>query len=304
VKFRAEGGERLDKFLSLNLPEFSRTRLTRLIDDGTVFVDGVPQKPSFKLSAGSLVTVSALPEESAPHDLTPVEMPLEILYEDDHLMVVNKPRGLATHPASTLREPSLVNALLARQHGLSEGSAPYRPGIVHRLDKETTGLLVIAKTDAAHLRLARQIAGKSADRRYLAVVAGDLEREAFRIEAPLARDRHNRIKMAVDPNGKPAVTNVKRLARIAEGTLIVCKLETGRTHQIRVHLQAVAHPVLGDKLYGRKANDDAPMQLHAAYLAFDHPVTSARIKLFAPPPEGFFGREMVTEASVAGAWSE
>lgn len=299
MTFIADQYERLDKCLARLLPEHSRTKLGKLIDEGGVTVNGKQQKTSFKLTPGDQVEVSGQPEETAVHDLTPVEMDLEILFEDDQLLVVNKPRGLATHPAPTLKEPSLVNALLARG-SLSSGSEPYRPGIVHRLDKETTGLLVVAKNDAAHLKLARQIAGKTAERRYVAVVAGELDTDSFKVDAPIARDRHNRLRMAVDAHGKPAVTHVRRIARLPEGTLVAVRLETGRTHQIRVHLRAIGHPVLGDTLYNPQRSE-LPLQLHAAALAFDHPVSSKRIHVFKGPPADFLGHETVTEAAVLKA---
>jgi 23S rRNA pseudouridine1911/1915/1917 synthase len=303
VQLISEGEERLDKFLARKLPDHSRTRLVRLIEEGGVLVAGEKPKPSLKLEPGVVVEVLSLPEDQTPHDLTPYEITLDVIFEDEHLMVINKPRRLATHPASSLKAPSLVNALLARASKLSSGTEDYRPGIVHRLDKDTTGLLVVAKTDSAHMKLARQIAGKTADRRYAAVVLGEMEREAFRIEAPIARDKHNRLKMTVDPRGRPAATNVKKVARVSEGTLVYCKLETGRTHQIRVHLQAVAQPVLGDQLYGRK-EDSVPLQLHAAYLSFDHPVSSERLRFFVKPPEDFVAADLVTEDGIKAAWQE
>jgi 23S rRNA pseudouridine1911/1915/1917 synthase len=289
MEFVAESSERLDRFLAQRLPEHSRTKLAKLIDAGEVTVDGQAQKPSFKLEPGMKVALSEPPETPA-HDLTPAEIPLDIVYEDDVLLVVNKPRGLASHPAASLNEPSLVNALLARGTKLSEVGEAFRPGIVHRLDKETTGLMVVAKTDTAHVTLARQIEGKSAERRYVAVVGGNVERERFLIDMPIGRDPKNRIRMAVVPDGKFARTHVKRLARLDAGTLLACRLETGRTHQIRVHLAYHAMPVLGDAIYAPKALREGPMQLHAAYLAFDHPTDGRRLAFTAEPDEEFLGR--------------
>lgn len=289
MEFVAESSERLDRFLAQRLPEHSRTKLAKLIDAGEVTVDGQAQKPSFKLEPGMKVALGEPPETPA-HDLTPAEIPLDIVYEDDVLLVVNKPRGLASHPAASLNEPSLVNALLARGTKLSEVGEAFRPGIVHRLDKETTGLMVVAKTDTAHVTLARQIEGKSAERRYVAVVGGNVERERFLIDMPIGRDPKNRIRMAVVPDGKFARTHVKRLARLDAGTLLACRLETGRTHQIRVHLAYHAMPVLGDTIYAPKALREGPMQLHAAYLAFDHPTDGRRLAFTAEPDEKFLGR--------------
>lgn len=284
------------------LPEHSRSKLAKLIESGEVVVDGVVvTKPSAALAAGSKVSLDEVPE-SAAHDLTPADIPLDIVFEDEVMLIVNKQRGLAVHPAASLKEPSLVNALLARNTSLSQTGGDFRPGIVHRLDKETTGLLVVAKTDAAHVSLARQIEGKSAERRYFAVVAGEVERERFTIDAPMGRDAQNRIKMAVDPKGKRAVTHVRRVARVESGTLVACRLETGRTHQIRVHLRAIGNPVIGDALYAPSAYASGPMQLHAAYLGLEHPNTGERIEAFAPPPEDFQGA-VRAERSVLDPWS-
>lgn len=297
MEFLAEGPERLDRFLARHLPEHSRTKLARLVEEGGVTVDGQPQKPSFRLESGMRVAL-AEPEERAAHDLTPADIPLDIVYEDDALLVVNKPRGLASHPAVSLKEPSLVNALLARGTTLSEGGEAFRPGIVHRLDKETTGLMVVAKTDAAHVALARQMEGKTAERRYLAVVAGAVDRERFVIDMPIGRDPKHRVRMAVVPDGKPARTHAKRLARLDAGTLLGLRLETGRTHQIRVHLAYHAMPVLGDALYAPKAYREGPLQLHAAYLALDHPESGERMAFRAAPDAEFLGRDVYDPAAL------
>lgn len=286
MTFTVDQRERLDRFLALRLPQHSRTKLARLVDEGAVLVDGRTQKPSFTVEPGMTVSLDE-PEETPAHDLSPADIPLEIVYEDEAMLVVNKPRGLAAHPATSLKEPSLVNALLARHTPLSEVGGAFRPGIVHRLDKDTTGLMVVAKNDQAHVALARQMESKEAERRYFAVVAGHVEQERFKIDAPMARSKTNRILMAVDPEGKRAVTHLKRLARLDRGTFVGCRLETGRTHQIRVHLRAVGHPVLGDALYAPKEFAQGPLQLHAAYLALDHPVTGERIDFYAAPPADF-----------------
>lgn len=300
MRFIADTRDRLDRLLAAQVEGASRTRLAAWISSGHVRInDAVEAKPSFMVEPGMTVEMDALEGREA-HDLTPSDMPLDVLFEDAHLLVVNKPRGLATHPAASLREPSLVNALLGRGSALSEGSASYRPGIVHRLDKETTGLLVIAKTDEAHRNLAKQIELKTAERVYLAIVGGETPSpqppppasqgeggHRFTIDAPIARDKGNRQRMTVDHDGKRAVTHVRVLRKVDAGTLLECRLETGRTHQIRVHLRSIGLPVIGDKLYSPKEFQTAALQLHAWRLTFDHPVSGERMTFEAPPPEDF-----------------
>ena len=297
MDFIVDQSERLDKFLARILPEHSRTKLAKLIAQGEVKVDGSKEKASFRLNPGMTVSLEA-PAESSAHNLEPAVIDLDIVFEDDVLLVVNKPRGLASHPAASLKEASLVNALLSRSHSLSQAGGDFRPGIVHRLDKDTTGLMVVAKTDAAHVALAKQIEGKEAERRYFAIVAGDVSQEKFRIDAPIARDKRNRLKMAVDPHGKPAATVVSRIARLDAGWLLAVKLETGRTHQIRVHLSSLGMPVLGDRIYAPKAYQTGPLQLHAAYLKFTHPVTGETVECYAKPPEDFLGQELAKQDSL------
>jgi 23S rRNA pseudouridine1911/1915/1917 synthase len=285
-EFTVEHPNRLDKALAEWMPEHSRSKLAKLITDGEVKVNGVAAKPGTLLRTGDRVSVVGEPE-SVAHDLTPADIPLDIRYEDAHLLVINKPRGLAVHPASTLKEPSLVNALLARSHSLSSAGGSFRPGIVHRLDKATTGLLVVAKSDQVHVSLAKQVAGKTAERRYLAVVAGKIDQERFTVDAPIGRSKANRILMAVDPSGKRAITHVKRVQDSQAGTVIACRLETGRTHQIRVHLSAVGHPIIGDPLYAPKLLQTAALQLHSAMLAFKHPISGEMVECYAEPPSDF-----------------
>lgn len=298
MRIVSERAERLDKFLARMLPEHSRTKLARMAADGQVIVEGKPQKASFEVQPGMTVELPT-PASAPPHDLTPADIPLNIVYEDEFLLAVDKPRGLAVHPAPSLKEPSMVNALLSRQSTLSTVGGEFRPGIVHRLDKETTGLILVAKTDSVHARLAAAIASKETVRRYVAVVAGNPQHEQFTVSAPIARSRHNRLAMAVDPKGKAAVTHFKSLGSVEAGTVLMAALETGRTHQIRVHLQSIGHPVLGDRLYAPKRYQGLPLQLHAAFLRFRHPVTERVVELFARPPEDFVGWELVREESLA-----
>jgi 23S rRNA pseudouridine1911/1915/1917 synthase len=293
----ADQRERLDKFLARSLPDHSRTKLTKLIESGGVLVDGKVPKSSFPLEPGMTVELEE-PETTEPHDLTPANIPIEVVFEDESLMVVNKPRGLASHPAASLKEPSLVNALLYRETPLSSAAGDFRPGIVHRLDKETTGLMVVAKNDSAHVTLAKQLESKTAERRYLAVVAGYTEQENFTVNFPIGRSKMNRQHMVVDPKGKRAVTHLKRIARLDQGTLVAAKLETGRTHQIRVHLKSIGHPILGDNLYAPREYATGAMQLHAAFLAFDHPVTGERVSFYADPDEEFLGHEWANRETV------
>ena len=287
MRLEADQEERLDQFLARLMPEYSRSRLAKEIKDGTVKVGGKPQKPAFRLEVGMVVDVAHLAPSRPPHNLEPSDIGVPVVFEDDHMMIVNKPRGLATHPAPSLHEPTLVNALLGRGGGLSGVAGTFRPGIVHRLDKATTGLLMVAKSDQAHRGLARQIEQKTAERRYFAVVAGFVERERFSIEAPIARSVRDRKKMTVDFMGKPAVTHVHRIERLDAGTLLGIRLETGRTHQIRVHLAAVKHPVLGDPAYSPPEYAEGPLQLHAAFLAFNHPISGEPLSFYADPPEDF-----------------
>ncbi len=297
MRFTAEREERLDVFVSRMLPGYSRTKLAAWISSGMVTADGVPEKPRFRLRPGMVVELEEPPERSEAHDLAPADIRIDIVFEDEHMLVVNKPRGLATHPAPSLKEPSLVNALLARGQSLSSAGGSFRPGIVHRLDKATTGLLVVAKSDSVHAALARQFERKTARRTYIAVVEGDLGRDRLTIDAPIGRDPKNRQRMAVVAGGKPAVTQVARLDRIPEGTVVEARLETGRTHQIRVHLAWIKHPVLGDALYAPKRLHSYPAQLHAWKLSFVHPVSGSVLETTAHPPEDFLWHERTSSTT-------
>lgn len=286
IELVADTFERLDKFLARSLPGHSRTRLAELASEGKVLVAGKSRSPSHKLQPGDRVSLEE-PEEKQPHDLSPADIPLEIVFQDADLMVVNKPRGLATHPARSLKEPSLVNALLGLGAGIAGGAEAFRPGIVHRLDKETTGLIVIAKSEAAHAALSKQIAGRTVVRQYLAVVSGVPTQERFIVDAPIGRDPRQKTRMAVTQTGKVARTHVRVLRSEGDSSLILARLETGRTHQIRVHLAAVGHPVLGDDMYAQAALCRVPLQLHAAMLSFEHPRTGETLRFVVSPPSDF-----------------
>ncbi|HEX6604088.1 MAG TPA: RluA family pseudouridine synthase [Sphingomicrobium sp.] len=291
----AHAGWRLDRALAASLPTLSRERLKNLIRSGAVEAAGNPVRdPALRVHGGETFRL-ALPEPEPAHN-EPQDIPLKIVFEDEHLLVVDKPAGLVVHPAAGNRDGTLVNALLHHCGGSLSGiGGVARPGIVHRIDKDTSGLLVVAKTDVAHEGLARQFAAHSIDRRYLAVVSGVPKAMAGTVDAPLARSAANRKKIAIvdDGRGKRAVTHWKRLQLLNDAALVECRLETGRTHQVRVHMASLGHPLVGDPVYGRARKDHAKLlkelgfhrqALHAAELGFTHPVTKHRLSFASPVP--------------------
>lgn len=289
MKWTADETGRLDHFLVRMLPHHSRSKITKHLAKHGAVVNGVKTtKAGTSVQAGSEVITTDI-EESAPHELTPVEMDLDIRYEDDDLLVVNKPRGLAVHPAPHSAEPTLVHGLLGRKVSLSSGTESFRPGIVHRLDKHTTGLVIVAKNDFAHAQLAANIKERKTKRRYLAIVRGAPEHDRFIVDAPLGKDPKSALRRAVVADGKPALTHFKKLKRLDAGTLLAARLETGRTHQIRVHLSHFRLPVLGDELYGKAPFNNGPMQLHAAFLEFVHPRSGEVVIVYAEGPPDFLG---------------
>lgn len=291
--------ERLDALLVRNLAPHSRSRIEKLIREGLVTIDGqVVTKPGTKLRIRQVVECP-IPEEQAPQDMTPVEMPLDILYEDEDVIVLVKQRGIAVHPAPGLKdEATLVQGLLHYSEKLSDEAGSFRPGIVHRLDKDTTGIMMIARNNVSHQRLAEQVRLRTAERRYVAGVRGRPDLDLFTVNAPLGQDPRHPMKRAIRDDGKPAVTHFRVLGRLEEGTLLGVRLETGRTHQIRVHLVSIGLPVLGDRLYAPAKYASGPLQLHAAWLSFTHPTTGEVMAFFAPPPEDFEGRDQITEATM------
>ncbi len=293
-----EAGLRLDRWLAARLPELSRTRLQALVEAGRVRVAGQPRKAAYRLRAGERVSLE-LPAP-VPEPLAPEKIPLPIVYEDEHLLVADKPRGMVIHPGAGHSSGTLAAAVLAHAPSVAGVGGPGRPGIVHRLDKGTSGLLVVAKRVQAYEALVKQFAARSVSRRYLALVHGAVKEPRGIIEAPIGRHPRNRIRMAVTPaaQGKTAITHFAVLERFANFTYLETRLGTGRTHQIRVHLAFLGHPVVGDETYRRRSTpriqdpglaalvaDLEGVALHAATLGFVHPATGERLEFTSPLPE-------------------
>ena len=281
-------GERLDKALSVLLPNVSRSKLRQYIDEGLILVNDKQEKASYKLRENDVVLVSDFPSEE--YDLEAEDISLDIVYEDDDIMVVNKPKGLVVHPGAGNWNHTLANALKFHSDKLSSLNGDFRPGIVHRLDKDTGGLLIIAKNDEAHAFLANQLSDHTLGRNYYALVLGTIAENEGKIIAPIGRDDKYRQKMAVDlRDGKYAETSFKVIERFAQATLVDCALKTGRTHQIRVHMNYISHPVIGDPLYGkgnRKLYDDGQL-LFAYKIHFVHPRTKKEMEFSVPLPKYF-----------------
>ena len=283
-----ESGERIDALLARQEPIRSRSAAARLLEEGRVTLKGVALRKNYRTAPGDVFTV-ALPE-MAPAKALAQDIPLDVVYEDDDLIVVNKPRGLVVHPAPGHPDGTLVNALLAHcGPSLSGVGGELRPGIVHRIEKDTSGLIIAAKNDAAHLHLSAQLKDRTLSRVYEAVVHGTFRQDEGTVDAPIGRDPKNRQRMAVtDKNSRPAVTHWQVLTRYAKYTHIRCRLETGRTHQIRVHMAHIGHPLLGDTVYGGRRDKGLSSQcLHARGLKFIHPATGQTVELFAELPDWF-----------------
>ncbi|MBQ2014088.1 MAG: RluA family pseudouridine synthase [Peptococcaceae bacterium] len=283
-----ENGTRLDSYLAEELEGISRSYLQKLIGEGLILVNQKTVKANYKVKTGDTLLVQI--PEAAPVDIQPEPMDLDIVYEDSDLLIVNKPVGLVVHPAHGHYSGTLVNGLLAHCTDLSGINGKMRPGIVHRIDKDTSGLLMIAKNDLAHQHLAEQLKAHSIKRAYYALVQGVISEPAGLVDAPIGRHEIDRKKMAVTfKNSKEARTHYYVKERFAKNTFIECRLETGRTHQIRVHMAYLGHPLVGDPLYGtRKNNLDFPGQaLHAYALGFVHPRTGEELYFEAPIPEHF-----------------
>lgn len=279
----ADAGKRLDQFLRERLPEYSRARLQTWIDQGRVLVNGTAQKRSHVLKGGERIEVQ--PGELPPLKATAEDIPLQILYEDANVIAVNKPAGMVVHTGAGRHSGTLVNALLHRFGKLSSVAGDLRPGIVHRLDRFTSGVILIARNDAAHRNLSRQFAARQVEKIYIALVHGRMKRDSGTIEAPIARDPVRRTRMTARlAHGRSAITSYHVLERFEKFTLLEVKIGTGRTHQIRVHLASIHHPVTGDTLYGAPAGEFGRYFLHARQICFISPGTGERITVTAPLP--------------------
>ena len=279
--------QRIDKILTKKLSDFSRTQVQLFIQNGCVKVNDKVIKASYKVELNDCIEIHIPEPENT--DVLAEDIPLDIVYEDQDVIVVNKPTGMIVHPSSGIYTGTLVNALLHHCHDLSGINGIMRPGIVHRIDKETSGLLMVAKNDMSHQNLSQQLQEHSVVRRYWALVHGLIPHEFGRIEAPIGRDPNDRQKMTcTDKNAKEAITNFKVLERFKDMTLVECRLETGRTHQIRVHMQYIGHPVYGDPQYGLKRDDNTYGQyLHAKVLGFVHPRTNEDMYFESELPDFF-----------------
>jgi 23S rRNA pseudouridine1911/1915/1917 synthase len=276
-------GKRLDQFLRERLPQYSRARLQDWIEQGRVLVNGTPEKSSFLLKGSEHIDVE--PAELAPLRATPEDLPLDVLYEDADVIAINKPAGMVVHTGAGQHSGTLVNAVLHRFGKLSTVGGDLRPGIVHRLDRYTSGVILVARNDAAHRHLAAQFASREVEKIYLALVHGRTKKDEGRITTPIARDPVHRTRMTARlARGRQALTSYQVLKRFEGFTFLEVKIGTGRTHQIRVHLASIGHPVAGDKLYGAPASTLGRYFLHARQITFTSPSTSERITVAAPLP--------------------
>ena len=281
----SEYSKRLDSYLS-NVLDISRSKISKMIKDGNVLVNGNKCKASDSVDAGDKISYEIINEEIK---VEAEDIPIDIVYEDDDVIVVNKPNGMVVHPAVGNKSGTLVNALMHHSKNLSSINGEFRPGIVHRIDAYTTGLLMVAKNDKAHEFLQKQLQDKTTTRKYIALVWGVIPNDTGVIDAPIMRDKSDRKKMAVgNINSKDAVTHFKVLERFSNATLIELKLETGRTHQIRVHMAYIGYPVVNDPVYGRrKLIDETGQCLHAKTLGFIHPTTHKYMEFNSELPESF-----------------
>ena len=281
-----ELNERIDSYLSKNT-EYSRSKIVKMLEDSTIMVNDKSVKNSYTLKVGDVITIGEYQEEEM--NIEPEDIPLDIVYEDNDVIVVNKPNGMVVHPAIGNNHGTLVNALLFHSKNLSDVNGEFRPGIVHRIDADTTGLLMVAKNNKSHEILADELSKKETTRKYVALVWGVIKEDTATIDAPIGRDSTDRKKMAVTSiNSKDAITHLRVLKRFKDATLIELQLETGRTHQIRVHMNYIEHPVVNDPVYGRRKLIDTTGQcLHAKTIGFKHPVTGKYMEFTSELPECF-----------------
>lgn len=283
-----ESGKRLDAYITSIDSEITRTAAQRLIEQGNILVNGEKKKTAYKVSNGDIITIEK--EEPKEIELKAQNIPIDIIYEDDDIIVVNKPKGMVVHPANGNPDGTLVNAIMAIcKDSLSGIGGEIRPGIVHRLDKDTSGLLIVAKNDKAHVNMSEQIKNHEVKKTYIALVRGVVKENEATIDMPIGRSTSYRKKMAVIKTGRNAVTHIKVLKRYNKYTLLQVNIETGRTHQIRVHLSHIGYPIVGDYTYSNGKNEFGVVGqcLHAKCLEFKHPITGAEMKLEAPLPKYF-----------------
>ncbi len=282
----ADQNERLDKLIATKFKDFSRNQIKKMIEEELVFVNKTLEKPSYRVNWGEIISIKVKDPEIS--EIKPEDIPLDIYYEDEDVIVVNKPTGMVVHPANGHLSGTLVNAALYHCDDLSGINGVCRPGVVHRIDKDTSGLIVMAKNDNAHQFLAQQFKNKTSKRVYYALCHGVIKHNKGTIDAPIGRDKKHRKRMAVIAGGRNAVTHFEVLERIGPYTLICCKLETGRTHQIRVHLSYIGYPLVGDEKYGpKKVVSKHGQFLHAALLGFVHPKSEQYLEFESPLPKYF-----------------
>lgn len=287
IKVIENDNVRLDKYLMDKL-DVSRSKIRKLVDNGNILVNGVKSKAGYNVKENDMIEILSMEDEEM--DVVAEDIPLDIVYEDEYLLVVNKPSGMVVHPGNGNYNHTLVNALMYHCNSLSTVNGNVRPGIVHRIDADTSGLLLVAKNDMVHNDLAKQISEKSVVRKYVCLVHGVINEDTATIDAPIGRDKNNRKKMCVTgDNSKDAVTNIRVLERYRNSTLIECILETGRTHQIRVHMNYINHPVVNDPVYGYNKMDDKDFgqMLHAKEIGFVHPITKEFMDFKVEPPVRF-----------------
>ncbi len=281
-------GKRLDIYIAENFNELSRTMIKKLIESNNILVNDKSEKVSYKVQANDNISIDV--PEARETKLKAQEIPLDIIYEDSDIIVVNKPKGMVVHPANGNPDGTLVNAILSIcKNSLSGIGGELRPGIVHRLDKDTSGLIIVAKNDKAHINMSEQIKERKVKKTYIALVRGNVPEEEATINMPIGRSTKDRKKMAVTKNGKQAITHFKVLKRYSKYTLLEIKIETGRTHQIRVHMAEIGYPVVGDAVYSNGKNEFGieGQMLHAYKLEFMHPITNKHMELTAPLPQYF-----------------